>query len=80
MSQEGYLPEELKLVAIYTTGYWEAQVMKSHLESEGIPAILQYESAGVVWGLTVDGLGQTKILVPEYLAQEAREVLGVDYG
>ena len=54
--------------------------MKSHLESEGIPTILQYESAGVVYGLTVDGLGQTKILVPEHLAQEAREILGAEYG
>ena len=54
--------------------------MKSHLESEGIPSILQYESAGLVYGITVDGLGQTKILVPEHLAQEAKEILGVDDG
>jgi Putative prokaryotic signal transducing protein len=72
--------EELKLVAICTRGYWEAQVMKSHLESEGIPAILQYESTGLVWGLTVDGLGQAKVLVPEHLAEEAKEILGVDDG
>ncbi len=74
------MPEELKLVAVCTTGYWEAQIMKSHLESEGIPAILQYESTGLVWGLTVDGLGQTKVLVPEHLAEEAREILEVEYG
>ena len=74
------MTEESELVAICTTGHMEAQIMKSHLESEGIPAILQYESAGVVYGLTVDGLGQTKILVPKHLAQEAREVLGVDDG
>jgi hypothetical protein len=79
MSQEGQPPEELKLVAICTTGYWEAQVMKSHLESEGIPAILQYESAGLIYGLTVDGVGQAKILVPEHLAQEAREIIGVEH-
>ncbi len=63
-------------MAICTAGYLEAQIIKSHLESEGIPVILQYESAGLVYGLTVDGLGETKVLVPEYFAQEAREVLG----
>jgi hypothetical protein len=58
----------------------KAQVMKSHLESEGIPVLLKYESAGLVYGITVDGLGQTKVMVPENLAQEAREILGVDNG
>ncbi len=74
------MTEETKLVAIYTTQHMEAQIMKSHLESEGIPAVLQYESAGLVYGISVDGLGQTKILVPEHLAQEARKILGVDNG
>ena len=74
------MTEESKFVAIYTTSHMEAQIMKSHLESEGIPALLKYESAGLVCGLTVDGLGQTKILVPEHLAQEAREIIGVDNG
>ncbi len=74
------MTEESKLVAVCTTDYLEAHIMKSHLESEGIPALLKYESAGLVYGLTVDGLGQTKILVPEHLAQEAREIIGVDNG
>jgi len=49
--------------------------MKSHLESFGIPAILRYESAGLVYGVTVDGLGQTSVLVPQDLAEDAREIL-----
>ena len=52
-----------------------ANVIKSHLESEGIPVLLEYESAGIVYGLTVDGLGQVKILVPRELAEEARQII-----
>jgi len=63
------------LVAVYTASYLEAQIIKSHLENEGIPAILSYESAGLVFGLTVDGVGQVKVMVPEHLAEEAREIL-----
>ncbi len=69
------MPAEVKLVTVYTGTYLEAQVMKSHLESEGIPAILQYEGAGLVYGITVDGLGETRVLVPADLSQEAREIL-----
>jgi len=52
-----------------------ASVIKSHLESEGIPVLLEYESAGRVLGLTVDGLGEVKILVPQELAEEARHII-----
>jgi len=69
------LSREPKLVAVYTASYLEAQIIKSHLENEGIPAILSYESAGLVFGLTVDGVGQVKVMAPEHLAQEAREIL-----
>ena len=66
------------LTVIYTaTGQLEAQVIKTHLESEGIPVILRYESAGIVYGLTVDGLGEVKVLVPDSLASIAREIIGV---
>ena len=51
--------------------------MKGRLESEGIPVLLSYESAGLVYGLTVDGLGEVKIMVPEHLAEEAKEILGI---
>jgi hypothetical protein len=55
----------------------EAQIIKGHLENEGIPALLSYDSASLVYGLTTDGLGEVKILVPEHLAKEAKEILGV---
>ena len=56
-------------------GELEASVIKSHLECEGIPVILQYESVGRVFGLTVDGLGEIRILVPQELAEKAKEII-----
>jgi len=41
-------------------GELAANVIKSHLESEGIPVLLEYESAGRVFAITVDGLGEVK--------------------
>jgi hypothetical protein len=52
-----------------------ANIIKSHLESEGIPVFLKYESAGIVYGITVDGLGQVKILVPKDCAEEAKKII-----
>lgn len=69
------MPVPSKLVAVYTGNYMEAQVMKAHLESEGIPALLRYEGAGMIFGITIDGLGETTILVPDHLAEEAMEIL-----
>ena len=56
-------------------GELAAQVIKSHLESEGIPVLLKYESAGIVYGLTIDGLGEVRILVPQEFAKEAKEMI-----
>ena len=73
------MSKEVEFVTVYVaSGQPEAQIIKGRLESEGIPAILRYESAGLVFGLTIDGLGQVKIQVPSSLAQEAREILGAE--
>jgi hypothetical protein len=66
-----------QLVTVCTVRYMEAQIMKGRLESEGIPVLLSYESAGLVYGLTVDGLGEVKVMVPEHLVEEAKEILGI---
>ena len=64
------------LTTIYTAfGQLEAHVIKTKLESAGIPALLDYESAGLVLGITVDGLGEVRVMVPEALAQEAEVLL-----
>ena len=65
------------LVTICTARQMEAQIIKGRLESEGIPALLSYESASLVYGLTVDGLGEVRIMVPKHLAKEAKEILRV---
>jgi len=56
-------------------GELAANVIKSHLESEGIPAFLKGESVGIVFGLTMDGLGQVSILVPREFAEEAKRII-----
>jgi len=37
--------------------------------------MLDYESLGRVMGITVDGLGEVRILVPNERADEAKELL-----
>ena len=64
-----------KLSVIAVARQLEAQIIKGRLENEGIPVLLRYESAGLVYGLTIDGLGEVKIMVPEHMAQEARLLL-----
>ena len=66
------------LVTVCTARYLEAQIIKGRLESEGIPVLLSYESAGLIYGLTIDGLGEVKIMVPQHLVEEAKEILGIN--
>jgi len=69
------------LVTVHTaSGMLSAHVIKTKLESAGIPALLNYESAGVVLGITVDGLGEVRVMVPEGLAEEARALLAEEEG
>ena len=58
-----------------TAGLLQAEIIKGRLESAGIPAMLDYESQGRVIGITVDGLGEVRILVPNERADEAKELL-----
>ena len=64
------------MTTIYrTAGLMQAEIIKGRLESAGIPVMLDYESLGRVMGITVDGLGEVRILVPNERADEARELL-----
>ena len=66
-----------KLVTVYTAlGRMEAEIVRGRLEAEQIPAILAYESVGQVFGLTMDGLGQVQVKVPEQFAAAARDIIG----
>ena len=56
-------------------GLMRAQVLKAKLEAEGIPVLLDYESLGRVYGITVDGLGAVRLLVPHDRAEEAEAII-----
>jgi hypothetical protein len=64
-----------KLVSVFSGNYLQAQIVKGRLESEGVPAMLRYEGAGLIYGVTVDGLGEARVMVPENLADEAEAIL-----
>lgn len=68
--------EEPKLVCVRVCqGVDVAHIYKSKLEALDIPVLLQYEALGPVFGITVDGLGEVRILVPEPYAAEAEALL-----
>jgi len=69
------MSEEAQLVTVCVARQLEAHVIKGRLESEGIPVLLSYESAGLVYGITVDGIGEVRVMVPESMETEARTIL-----
>ncbi|PKN69450.1 MAG: hypothetical protein CVU54_10525 [Deltaproteobacteria bacterium HGW-Deltaproteobacteria-12] len=70
------MTEENWVVAYRAAGMVNAQIILGRLETEGIPARLQYEAIGVIsYSLDVDGLGEVKIFVPESFARQAKEIL-----
>ncbi len=70
------MSEEPTLICVRTCQGWDlAQIYKAKLEAAEIPVLLKYESAGLVFGLTVDGLGEVRIMVPETFAAEAKALL-----
>lgn len=56
-------------------GITQAEIIKSFLDSNGIPVELRYESIGKVLGITTDGLGVVKIFVSEEKEEEAKKLL-----
>ena len=71
-------PQRSGLALVCTVqGMLPAQVVKTKLEAAGIPALLEYESAGQAIGLTVDGLGAVHVFVPSDLAEDANRVMEV---
>ncbi|MBD3161281.1 MAG: prephenate dehydrogenase/arogenate dehydrogenase family protein [Candidatus Eisenbacteria bacterium] len=60
------------VVVFRAAGIAEAEVVKGYLESLDIPVDLDYESAGKVYGLTMDGLGEVRLRVPDDYEEAAR--------
>ena len=65
-----------ELVPVYVAqGHMRASVIKSKLEAAGIPAMLSYEAVSRIYGLTVNGIGQVRVLVRQEDEAEARRLL-----
>lgn len=53
----------------------EAAMIRQLLEGYGVPTQTVSDVPHTVWPITVDGLGEVRILVPENRLAEARELL-----
>ncbi len=72
---------ETKLVVVYkAAGEVEAELVKGKLANVGISALLEHEAGGRAYGLTIDGWGEYRVLVPEDQARRARAVLASSSG
>ena len=72
-SQGGEAPVHWIVVAI-AVGL-EAEVLRSKLQSDGIPCLLKRESVGSVIGITLGPLGETQVLVPQEYTEQAMQLL-----
>ena len=66
-----------KMVEVYrATGEMEAQIIKSLLESYGIPSLIKSNAAPSVHVIMADGLGIFSVMVWESIAEKARGLIG----
>lgn len=63
----------VKLTRVW--GEVEALLLKGFLEGEDIPVRLQYHVPPSVYPVTVDGLAEVQLLVPEEYLAQAQEAL-----
>jgi hypothetical protein len=77
MKEKKKKPEtDIKLKEVQKVwGRIEAEVVKSFLESNGIPCILRGETVQSLYGISVDGLGEMKVLVSEKDYDLAKKLL-----
>ena len=70
------MTKQKKTVAVYrAASEAEARIIKSVLESNGIPCLLQANAAPSVHAFAIDGMGEVTILVWEDVAEKARELI-----
>jgi hypothetical protein len=62
-------------VVFVANGMLEAETVKILLESFGIPAFTNQESAGAAYGLTVGPLGEVDVFVQHEHLQEAKKII-----
>ena len=68
------------MVEVYqAAGEIEAQVIKSLLESYGIPCLLKSNAAHSVHTFAIDGMGEIKVMVWDSMAKKAKSLIkGID--
>jgi hypothetical protein len=70
----------MKWVTVHkTSGITEAEILRSMLESFGIPARVSAASIPMPFGQTEDGLGVAVLSVPEDRAKEAWDILAAEF-
>ena len=76
MENEKELTKVVQLIMV--EGMMEAQIIKSKLDSFEIPCMLKFEAVGRVLGITTDGLGQVRVMVPPEYLEKAREIISTE--
>jgi len=71
--------ENLWEVVATASGMTQAKIIAGRLESDGIRTRLRYEAAGSIYAITIDGLGEVRILVPVPDWERAKEILSCSY-
>jgi hypothetical protein len=71
--------DDLWEVVASAAGMVQANLVTGRLASDGIRTRLRYEAAGTIYAITVDGLGEVKILVPVADWERAKELLCRSY-
>ena len=71
--------EDLWEVVATAAGMTQANLITGRLASDGIRTRLRYEAAGTIYAITVDGLGEVRILVPVTDWERAKEILSASY-
>ena len=71
--------DDLWEVVATAAGMTQANLITGRLASDGIRTRLRYEAAGTIYAITVDGLGEVKILVPVPDWERAKELLCLSY-
>jgi hypothetical protein len=66
-------PGEVELMRV--PGGINAESIVTALQGRGIPSRRQGEILGAIYGLTLDGLGEVSIYVPQEYLEEAKAIL-----
>jgi hypothetical protein len=71
--------DDLWEVVATASGMTQANIIVGRLASDGIRTRLRYEAAGPIYAITIDGLGEVRILVPVPHWERAKELLSRSY-